>query len=182
VLALTTAGLLGACSGSDGGVQGGYVQGDGVVTLVAPDRRGEPVALSGSTFEGQQVDLAAMRGKPVVLNVWYATCPPCRKEAPELEAASKTLAAKGVRFLGLNTRDGDPAPVTAFQERFGVTYPSLRGGNQALLALRGAVAPNAVPTTVVLDAQGRVAGRISGGTTAGTVVGLVEDVLAGKAS
>jgi thiol-disulfide isomerase/thioredoxin len=114
-----------------------------------------------------------------VINVWYSSCAPCRAEAPDLQAASVTLRPRGVAFVGLNVRDPDRGPALAFQRRFGIGYPSLADtGGRGLLALRGAVPPGMVPSTVVLDRQGRVAARISGGTTRATLAGVVEEVLA----
>jgi thiol-disulfide isomerase/thioredoxin len=171
-----------ACSGSSGaGTGNNFVAGDGTITLVPPARRGQPVTLSGTTLEGRPLDLATLRGRTVVLNVWGSWCPPCRKEAPDLQAASTELAPRGVDFVGINYRDTDAAQAVAFQRTFGVTYPSLvDDGGKLLLALRGAVPPAAIPTTLVIDAQGRIGARISGGTTKVTLVDLVQDVLAGK--
>jgi thiol-disulfide isomerase/thioredoxin len=173
---MLTVGLAG-CGGSSDGTTG-----DGTITMVPAAKRQQSVDLRGTTLEGVPLDVAAFRGKVVVINVWGSWCPPCRKEAPDLQAAYIELKAKGVEFVGIDTNDKDKAQALAFQKSFGVTYPSLADdGGGALLALRGAVAPNAVPTTVVLDPQGRIAARISSATTKATVVGLVEDVLAGKA-
>jgi len=173
---------LAACSGPSNGSGGtNYVAGDGTITLVPAAKRQAPVALRGTTLEGQPVDVATFRGKVVVLNVWGSWCPPCRKEAPDLQAASQRLAAQGVTFLGIDTGDPDPAQALAFQKTFGVTYPSIAdSGGQALLSLRGAVAPNAIPTTLVLDAQGRIAARISAATTTTTLTDLVGDVVSGR--
>ena len=174
--------LLAGCSGSSQGGSGtNFVAGDGTITLVPAARRQAPVDLHGTTLEGQPVDVATFRGSVVVLNVWGSWCPPCRKEAPDLQSASQRLTASGVHFLGIDSGDPDPAQAVAFQKTFGVTYPSLADTTgQALLALRGAVAPNAVPTTLVLDTQGRIAARISSATTATTLTDLVNDVVAGK--
>jgi thiol-disulfide isomerase/thioredoxin len=182
VVALACAFGLGACSGTSTGSAGtNYVAGDGTIVRVSTAQRHAPVELRGTTLEGTPVDVAGYRGKVVVLNVWGSWCAPCRKEAPELQAASARLAAQGVQFLGIDTSDSDPAQALAFQKTFGITYPSIsdpRG--EALLALRGAVSPNAIPATLVLDQQGRVAARISSATTATTLTGLVTDVAAGK--
>lgn len=173
--------LAGCSSASTGGSGTNFVAGDGTITLVPPAKRQGAVQLRGTTLEGAPVDVAAFRGSAVVLNVWGSWCPPCRKEAPELEKAAKRLASQGVTFLGINTNDPDPAQAKAFQKTFGISYPSLADSSgQALLALRGAVAPNAVPTTLVLDRQGRIAARISSATTSTTLADLVSDVLAGK--
>jgi thiol-disulfide isomerase/thioredoxin len=173
---------VGACAGPSNGSSGtNFVAGDGTITLVPESRRQAPVQLRGTTLEGAPVDVAAYRGRVVVLNVWGSWCAPCRKEAPDLEAAAQRLAPKGVQFLGINTNDPDPAQALAFQKTFKVTYPSLADpGGDALLALRGAVPPNAVPTTLVLDTQGRIAARISSVTTTATLTGLVDDVLDGR--
>ena len=175
---------LAACSGSSNGSSGlNFVAPDGMITMVPVARRGAPVDLRGTTLEGRPVDVAAYRGKAVVLNVWASWCAPCRKEAPELQVASQRLAAQGVQFLGIDNADLDQAQARAFQTTFGITYPSLADPKgDALLALRGAVPPNAIPTTLVLDGQGRIAARVSTPTTAATLTGLVTDVLAGKDS
>jgi thiol-disulfide isomerase/thioredoxin len=178
---LATAGLAGCSSGSPVGAGTNYVSGDGTITLVPAAKRQAPVAVRGTTLEGQPVALSAYRGKVVVLNVWGSWCPPCRAEAPALEAAAQQLASQGVQFLGINTNDPDAAQALAFQKKFGVSYPSLadRSG-EVLLSLRGAVAPNAIPTTLVIDQQGRIAARISAATTQSTLTALVSDVLAGR--
>jgi thiol-disulfide isomerase/thioredoxin len=180
VSAVAVAALAGCSGGGSGGVGVGsgtsFVAGDGAVTIVAPKDRRQPVNLSGRTVEGDQVELAAYRGHPVVVNVWGSWCGPCRQEAPDLQAAYTELKPSGVVFLGIDTRDDDPAQARAFQESFGITYPSVvDSGGAVLLGLRGAVSPSAVPTTLVLDEQGRVAARVSGPADTTTLVGLVHD-------
>lgn len=173
------------CTGDDatGSGQAGFVAGDGAITLIEPDRRETPVDLSGTTLEGEHLDVASLRGAPVVVNVWGSWCSPCRKEAPDLEAAHDQLADRGVSFVGINTRDEDPAQALAFQRTFDVGYPSLvDSGGTLLLSLRGAVAPNAIPTTLVLDDQGRIAARITGATTTVTLVDLVESVASAEST
>lgn len=178
-LALALAGCTGSSSG-DRNDNGSFVAGDGVLTVLQPDRRGEPIALAGDTLEGTRLDLASLRGRTVVLNVWGSWCGPCRKEAPDLVTLEQQLKSQDVAFVGLNVREEDPAQARAFQRAFAITYPSLsdEGGN-LLLSLRGAVAPNAIPTTLVLDGEGRIAARISGGTTRITLKGVVESVISG---
>lgn len=171
---------LTACSssGTADGSGKGFVSGDGTITVLPVTQRPDPVALSGKTLEGSDLDLTSLRGKVVVLNVWGSWCPPCRKEAPELERAYRSLRPRGVQFLGIDTRD-NAAAASAFVVRFGITYPSLVDDGTLLLAFRGAVPAAAVPTTLVLDRAGRIAARVVGGTDATTVEGLVGDVLSG---
>src|SRR5690349_6439171 len=105
---------LSACAGPSNGSSGtNFVAGDGTITLVPAARRQAAVQLRGNTLEGQPVDVAAYRGRVVVLNVWGSWCAPCRKEAPDLQAASQRLAPKGVQFLGINTSDPDTAQAIA---------------------------------------------------------------------
>src|SRR5699024_8980177 len=117
-------------------------------------------------------------GGVLVINVWYASCPPCRKEAPDLQEISQEYAEDGVRFIGVNVRDG-AGPAQAFQERYVITDPSLPYLDaQIMYALRGQVAPNAVPSTLVLDREGRVAARISGALEPSTLRAMIDRVLA----
>jgi thiol-disulfide isomerase/thioredoxin len=131
--------------------------------------------LSGRTLDGDTFDLATLRGRPVVINVWGSWCAPCRKEAPELQKASVELGRRGVVSLGIDTRD-DTASARAFVRQYQIGYPSLVDDGTLLLALQGAVPASAVPTTVILDRKGRAAARILGATTAATISGLVEDL------
>jgi thiol-disulfide isomerase/thioredoxin len=182
---LLAAAALAGCGGGSGGQGSGtsYVAGDGTVTIVAAKDRRQPVTLSGRTIEGNPIDITTYRGHPIVVNVWGSWCAPCRKEAPDLEKAYGQLKSEGVAFIGVDTRDDDLAQARAFQSTFGITYPSIvDDGGAVLLGLRGVVAPTAVPTTLVLDEQGRVAARVSGAVNATTLVGLVHDARSGTGS
>lgn len=170
-----------ACSTPSGDPAGtSYLSGDGTVVLLPPGRRAAPVQFAGDTLEGTRFDLADQRGTVVVVNVWGSWCAPCRKEARDLQAAWQQLKPQGVQFVGINTLEQQPAQALAFQRTFGITYPSVADdGGKVLLSLRGAVAPKAIPSTLVIDAQSRVAARISGPTTTATLVALVQDVIDG---
>jgi thiol-disulfide isomerase/thioredoxin len=158
----------------------GYVSGDGTIERLPADQRAEPVALSGATIDGGRWSTADVRGKVVVVNVWGSWCPPCVKEAPDLQKAWTKYESGGkVAFVGIDFRE-PPASGLAFVRSRKITYPSLSDESGAgLLALQGKA--NAVPTTLVLDASGRIAARVSGPVTEATVTALVDDVLAGKA-
>ena len=177
--------LLAGCSATDplsaqarAGDDKNYVAGDGTTAEIAPDERGEPVTLTGTTAVGGQVALADWRGDVVVLNVWYAACAPCRAEAPDLAEVANGYASEGVQFLGINTRDG-AAQAKAFQRTFDLSYPSILDASDgaALLALRGEANPRAVPTTLVLDRQGRVAARIVGLAEGSVLTAMLDRVL-----
>ena len=183
--ALAVAGLLAACSGGDAaGTAGddvadqGYVSGDGTVSQWETGDRQGPVAIAGTDFAGQAVDIADWRGDVVVLNTWYAQCPPCRAEAPDLVALADDYADQGVRVLGINGVD-DAGTAESFQETFDVPYPSIDDREKsAVAALQGVVPIQATPTTVVLDRDGKVAARVVGLADGSTLRALVDEVLA----
>lgn len=189
--ATVLAALLAGCTGQaddlaqqygDGTTQN-YISGTGAVTEVAADDRGEPIDFEGTTDEGDEFSRADHEGEVVVLNFWYAACPPCRAEAPDLEEVAATYADQGVQFVGVNVRDqADTA--RAFARTFDVSYPSIVDADEGRvqLALAGTIAPNSVPTTIVLDKEGRVAARILGGLDGTSILDtLVRDTLAEQA-
>ncbi len=158
---------LTACgSGKDtsgGGGQTQFVQGTGGVD-VAKDRAGRRDApeLSGKTIDGKQLDVAQeYKGKIVVLNVWGSWCSPCRAEAKNLVTVANDYKDKGVEFVGLDTRDPDPAPAQAFEKEFKVPYPSLYDSSGKLLLRfpKGSLNPQSIPSTVFIDRDGKIAAR-----------------------
>lgn len=170
--------LLAAC-GTDTSARydTGYVSGDGVTVEIAEADRGAALEFSGTTYAGENFTMAGARGAPVVLNVWYASCPPCRVEAPDLVEIAQEYAPQGVRFLGINVRDAE-GPAKAFEDSFGIPYPSIPDLDATIMyALRGQVAPNAVPSTLVVDPEGRVAARISGAADPSTLRSMIDSVL-----
>lgn len=183
LLAVVVAAGLAACTPTvtggwtEEGEQAGYVSGDrSVTTWESGDRRG-PVAVSGESYDGEAVDVADWRGDVVVLNTWYAACPPCRAEAPDLVAFAEEYADRGVRVLGINSTD-DAGAAQAFERTFAVPYPSLHdAGGAAIAALQGVVPVQAVPTTVVLDREGKVAARVLGVVDPSTLRAVVDDLL-----
>jgi peroxiredoxin len=160
------------------GDQKGYVSGDGAVETIPAAKRGAPVELKGELLDGTAWDAASARGKVLVLNVWGSWCAPCVAEAPDLQKTWAGLQTDKVpvQFMGIDFRE-DPARGAAFAKKAGITYPSLSDeSGVAILALQGK-APT-VPTTLVLDTEGRIAARVNGPVTASTLRGLVDDVVA----
>lgn len=182
LLALVAAAGLAGCAPAGTSAEGadvgaGYQAGDGSFTTWAPDERGDAVALTGTSYDEEEIDLADARGEVVVVNFWYAACPPCRVEAPDLAAMANELEDEIV-MLGVNPRD-DAATAQAFENTFSIPYPSLHDSSaRAVAAFEGVVPLSAMPTTVVLDREGRVAARILGQADPTILRGLVDDVLA----
>ena len=169
-----------ACSGepTDTGDKG-YVAGEGLITRLAVEDRKKPGEVSGTTLDGEDLSLEEYAGKAVVLNVWGSWCAPCRKEARLLGGAARELGTDDVAFVGVNTKDSSRDQGLAFERRYDVPYPSLFDpSGRTLLAFRGTLNPSAIPSTVVMDPQGRVAASILGEVPSQqTLVDLVRDVL-----
>lgn len=110
----------------------GYVSGDGSITRLAPQERPAAPEIAGTTLDGDQWSSASASGKVLVYNVWGSWCAPCRAEAPALVAASVQTSEQAV-FVGLNTRDLDPAAPKAFVRAFKVPYVNLYDPDGALL-------------------------------------------------
>jgi thiol-disulfide isomerase/thioredoxin len=153
------------------------VPGEGEVAQFDPDDRGDPVEIAGESLQGDPVDITEFRGRIVVLNVWGSWCNPCRTEAPRLVEAAKQLGDRAA-FVGLFARSDKKDDALAFEREFGITYPTIDDDGESLLDL-GRRAPSRVPSTVVLDADGRVAAIISGElTSTTTLVQVVEEIAA----
>ena len=181
-LAIAGAGLLTACSGDDplaaqAGNSGGknYIAGDGSVMELAEGERGAAVEFSGDTFEGETISGESLDG-PALVNFWYASCAPCRVEAPDLVDLSQEFDDE-VDFFGVNVRDGADT-AAAFERNFGIDYPSIEGRDgQVLLQFADYVPPQAVPTTLILDDEGRVAARVLGAVEHSTLQSLLSGVV-----
>jgi len=178
---------LSGCSSADSlanqyreGSSKGYIAGDGSVTEIPAENRGDAIVFDGTLEDGSAVSSADYEGKVLVVNFWYASCAPCRAEAPDLKDLSEEFTGDGAAFLGVNVRD-QAASAIAFNEGYGITYPSVMdvddGGMQ--LAFSGSIPPNAVPTTLVLDSSGRVAARILGQINSPSILKtLITDTIA----
>ena len=128
--------------------------------IEAPSRAVAP-PFSGELLDGTPFDSADLAGDIAVINFWGSWCAPCRVETPEFQDVYAELRDEGVQFLGVDVKD-DRQMASAFMTKVGAEYPSMfdpRG--EVAMAFRGFTA-NVVPSTIVLDAEGRVAGVYTG--------------------
>ena len=147
------------------------------LTRYSGDERVPIGTVSGPTLTGGSLNLSSLRGKVVVLNAWASWCEPCKEELPALNAAAVASDPEQVAFVGLDVSDTASA-AQAMVQRLGVTYPSIQDPEGSLLAQIPGVPPEAVPSTVVLDRQGRVAARVIGTVKPGMLEPVLAELIA----
>jgi peroxiredoxin len=177
-VAITGTAFLAGCTNSVGGTgETGYVPAASTITTYAPGQRVAAPTLSGTTLDGKKLSLSDYHGKFVVVNVWGSWCSPCRREAPALEETYTKYQSKGVQFLGVNVRD-DNAAAQAFVSDDSLTYPSLQDPNETLLLqLKTIVPPTDIPSTIIVDREGRLAARIISEVTEPQLIETLDKVL-----
>jgi thiol-disulfide isomerase/thioredoxin len=122
---------------------------------------GTEVALTLKDPFGTEQSLAALKGRIVVLNFWATYCEPCRREMPDLAAVQNEYAALGVQVVGASTDVAeDRAKVLQFVREVKVNFPVWTGATAAHMVRFGLGA--ALPGTVIVGRDGRVAKVISG--------------------
>lgn len=172
--------LLTACGGAGGptgNAEGEPVVGETAITRLPPIERKPAPDIAGEDLDGNPISLKALGGKVVVINVWGSWCPPCRKETPALNKVATALKPQGVEFLGIAVRESVTAS-RAFAKARQVPYPSISdSGGTLLLGFSSSLPAVAVPTTYVIDKQGRVATRLLDVATEVTLTDLVAEVL-----
>ncbi len=177
VLALA---VLAGCTGTGAagaGTAGSnrYVAGDGRTIEYPVGKRIAAPDVTGDTLDGGRFDLASTRGKVVVVNFWAEWCPPCVLESAALESVYKSTKDSGVVFVGVNSRDEKDKALAFQADR--LTYPSLYDPN-GRVALKFRDVASTLPTTVVIDRQGRVAAAVHDAVTEDGLDALVKRIAA----
>lgn len=134
-----------------------FVAGTPAGEVIPEDERAAAPEFAGRLLGGGDFDSADLAGDVAVLNFWGSWCAPCRVETPEFQEVYAEVRDEGVEFVGLNVKETDPQFAQAFVDSNGIEFPSVydpRG--EVALAFRDYPA-NAVPSTIVLDREYRVA-------------------------
>jgi thiol-disulfide isomerase/thioredoxin len=147
----------------------------GKVVECSPAQRPQLGGVTGELLDGGSYDLAQDRGKVVVVNFWGSWCAPCRAEADDLEQTFQATKAKGVSFVGVDSRDDRDAAKAFLRGR--ATYPSIYDFD-GKVALKFDVTQTSTPATLILDRQGRIAVALRDATTTSQLQPLVEKVAA----
>ena len=143
-------------------------------SLRPPDKRSTISPFQLAAAGGENWALAGQRGSVVLLNFWATWCPPCRRETPELVSIAQTYGPRGLRVAGISMDDKPASVVPEFVARYHVPYPMLFP--DAGFSLARSI--DSLPTTILLDRQGRVANVYTGAITAEEIAPDLERLLA----
>ena len=136
---------LAACGGSGG-------------KAFRPLAMGDPApAYATGTLKGDSVDLAKLRGRPVLLNVWATWCIPCRHEMPAIQQLYTAFADSGLVVIGVSVdENGSDGQVRQFAEDHGVTFTIARDPAKRVQRIFRTIG---VPETFLIDRKGKIAHR-----------------------
>ena len=145
------------------GAGGAYWRDRGVAQQAAADS-GWLWALAFPKLDGGELQMASLRGRPLVLNFWATWCPPCVKEMPEFDRFHRQFSSQGWQVLGLAL--DSPTPVREFLVRTPVGYTiALAGFGGTEVSKRLGNAQGALPFTAMFDGRGRLLQRRLGETS-----------------
>ena len=163
--------LLAGCGNANSNTpQESFVAGNGATSYISVGDRVAAPKISGMTLLGTNYSLP--RNAVAVVNVWTSWCSPCRAEEPTLAALTRKYPE--INFVGILTRD-NPVSAEAFVRKYKSPYPTLID-DSVLIGFSKSLPANAIPTTLVLDKNGKVAGRISGVVTIASLSELIEKI------
>jgi thiol-disulfide isomerase/thioredoxin len=120
------------------------------------------------TLDNKTIDSTALIGKPLILNFWYSTCEPCRREMPVLAASAETHSST-IRFVGINMNDSIET-ATAFVAKYNVLYDIMFDPSGSFISTLGI---GTAPMTLFVDAQGIIVDQVAGEITADKLESLI---------
>jgi peroxiredoxin len=145
-----------------------------------PLQAGDPAPeFAAPTLAGDTISLAALRGSPVLLNVWATWCPPCREEMPGLQLLHETFGDRGLHVIGVSIDSrGAESAIRSFADDHGIRFTVLHDPGEAVSRQ---FRINGVPETFLIDGAGRIVRRWIGAfdPAAADVAEQIEAALAG---
>ena len=124
-------------------------------------QRMSPNDFSLPLLAGGNASLSSYRGKVVILNFWATWCPPCRVEMPSMETLYRRFSAQGLEILAVDIGE-DASSVRQFIRNAGYTFPVMFDSDNRVSSVYGI---EAIPTTYIIDREGKIVGRIIGSIT-----------------
>ena len=129
-------------------------------------------AIKLENVDGQEVSTQSLLNKPLIINVWYSTCEPCRRELPALANADMQYRDR-VRFVGVNIKDSATV-AKEFASQYGVKFELLLDKNGLFISQLGIAT---APVTLAIDPQGLIVGQKAGEISASELDELVKELL-----
>ncbi len=118
-------------------------------------------------LDGNTIALQSFVGSPIILNFWYSTCEPCRREIPAFAQAQQVNA--GIQFIGLNMNDS-PEIAKAFGEQYGINYPIVFDQSGTVVRELGIVT---APSTLFIDGAGNIVDQVAGEMSSDKLASLI---------
>ena len=125
-----------------------------------------------TTFTGEKISTQTLTGAPIIINIWYSTCEPCRRELPVLASAAAQYLDQ-VRFVGVNIKDS-ASVAKEFAAEYGVKFELLLDTNGSFISELGIAT---APVTLAINAQGVIIDQVAGEISAGELDELVKKLL-----
>ena len=126
--------------------------------IQALSKAADPQDFTLNLLDGDSVSLSSYRGSVVILNFWATWCPPCRAEMPSMEALYQRYKDRKLEMLAVNLGESANA-VRSFVQKSGYTFPVMLDGNNRIGGIYGV---EAIPTTFIIDNEGKIIGRVVG--------------------
>lgn len=124
------------------------------------------------SVDGQEVSTQSLLDTPLIINVWYSTCEPCRRELPAFADADAQYRNQ-VRFVGVNIKDS-ASVAKEFASQYGVKFELLLDKNGQFISQLGIAT---APVTLAINPQGVIVGQKAGEISAGELDELVKELL-----
>jgi peroxiredoxin len=118
-------------------------------------------------LEGNTIALQSFVGSPIILNFWYSTCEPCRREIPAFVEAQQSNT--NIQFVGFNMNDS-PEMVKAFGEKYGINYPIVFDQSGTVIRELGIVT---APSTLFIDRDGNIVDQVAGEISSDKLASLI---------
>lgn len=160
-LALLTFAALAACAGHGAGGSGTARVGE-----AAPN-------WTGKTSTGTTLSAASLRGKPVYLNFFATWCPPCNKEAPDVNALQKQFAPRGLRVVGIDELE-NARQAAGFVRKYALVYPAVADDDGTLQGLYNV---NGLPVHVFIDRSGVIRKIVRGEMSKNEIASAIQSIL-----
>lgn len=154
-----------------------FVEGTPAGEVIAANERQDAPNITGELLDGAKFALDEHAGSIVVMNFWASWCAPCRVEAPDLQQIYQTYQPQGVQMIGVLVRDTKGQGQT-FSQQVGMTYPSIFDPSAKIALQLNGYPLAAIPSTVVIDADGKVAAAYVSVVDLESLTGTIEQLLA----